>query len=553
MSYCSAAGLSGTLFPGVLFTKIQEGEPITIDTIAMAEKIAGVTFTDSQREMLVEDLIEHLDHYQAIREMNLSNGVAPAFVLKPFRSEEYIRHEGTFQWQPKPVDRPTDADTLAYLSVAELSYLLKNRLVTSMELVDLYMSRLRRYDDVLQAVVTYTEELARKEAADADRELDAGDWRGPLHGVPYGAKDLLSVKEYRTTWGAQPYEHQVLDEDATVVKKLREAGAVLLAKLSLGALAWGDVWYKGQTKNPWNIEQGSSGSSAGPGATVAAGLVGFAIGSETHGSIVSPSTRNGITGFRPSFGTVSRFGAMTLSWTMDKLGPMARSAEDCALIYEAIRGYDPRDATTLETSFPYNATIDITTFRIGYLRDAFEGNDADKTTLETVRKMGVSLIPVAFPDDQPVEAMLLTLDAEAAAAFDELTRSGGTDEMVRQTKNAWPHVFRRSRLMPAVEFIQANRARTLLMQRVDEALRDVDVLISPSFRGGTLAITNLTGHPCVCLPNAFRPLEDAPESPRKRPSSITFIGNLYKDAEVLLLARAYQRVTDFHRRRPPIE
>jgi Asp-tRNA(Asn)/Glu-tRNA(Gln) amidotransferase A subunit family amidase len=354
-----------------------------------------------------------------------------------------------------------------------------------------------------------------------------------------------------------PYKEQVIEADAAVVEKLEAAGAVLVAKLSLGALAWGDVWFGGTTKNPWNIEQGSSGSSAGPGAAVAAGLVGFAIGSDTLGSIVSPSTRNGVTGHRPTFGLVSRHGAMTLSWSMDKLGPMARSALDCALIFDAIRGADLRDPSTLDAPFPFDPSMDVTRLRVGYLAEAFEGDEynnqeADRQALDVLRGLGVTLRPMTLPDDLPVGAMLLTLNVEAAAAFDELTRTGGVDQMVRQGRNTWPHSFRQARYVPAVEFWQANRARTLLMQQMAALMEDVDVFVSPSFRGGTLRITNLTGHPCVCLPNAFHPLDDDPASPRRQPGSITFAGGLYKDAEVLALAHAYQHATDFHRRRPPI-
>jgi len=442
------------------------------------------------------------------------------------------------------------------MTVAELSYLLKTRQVRSVELTELYLARLKRYDPVLKAVITYTEERAMAQAQQADEELDAGHWRGPLHGVPYGAKDLLAVPGYRTTWGAKPYENQVLDVTAAVIEKLDAAGAVLVAKLTLGALAWGDVWFGGQTKNPWNIEQGSSGSSAGPGAAVAAGLVPFAIGSETLGSIVSPSTRNGVTGHRPTFGAVSRYGAMTLAWTMDKLGPMARSAEDCALVFDAIRGHDPRDPSTRDMPFPFDPTFDVRQLRVGYLAEAFEADyenrEADRQTLQVLRELGIDLKPIRLPDDLPVSAMLMTLEVEAAAAFDELTRTGGVDQMVRQGRNTWPHVFRVARFVPAVELLQANRIRTLLMQRMAEVFREVDVFVSPTFGGGTLQITNLTGHPCVCVPNAFHPLKDNPLSPRRRPGSITFIGGLYRDAEVLMLAHAYQQATDFHRRRPPI-
>ena len=460
-------------------------------------------------------------------------------------------------WAPPDVERPADDEALAFMTVAELASLLKSGQVTSRELTELCLARMRRYDLVLEAVVTLTEERARRAAARADEEIAAGNWRGPLHGIPYGAKDLLAVRGYPTTWGATPYQRQMIDEDAAVVAKLDAAGAVLVAKLTLGALAWGDVWFGGTTKNPWNIEEGSSGSSAGPGAAVAAGLVPFAIGSETLGSIVSPSTRNGVTGHRPTFGAVSRHGAMALSWSMDKLGPMARSAEDCALVFDAIRGRDERDPATVTMPFPYDARTDVQALRVGYLKEAFEedydNREADGETLQTLRDLGLDLQPMALPDNLPVDAMLMMLSVEAAAAFDELTRTGGVDEMVRQERNAWPNVFRASRFVPAVEYLQASRARTRLCEEMAETMQAVDVFVSPSFGGQTLGITNLTGHPAVCVPNAFRPVDGQTSgSPRRSPRSITFVGGLYRDADALALAHAYQAATDFHRRRPPV-
>lgn len=558
LAACTALGLSGTLFPGALYAEVRNAEEITKEDIQRAEEVAGLSFTEEQRDMLVEDLNVRLEDFEELRQVDLPNSVPPAFVFDPQISGVTPSDAAsTVQWEPSAIERPADDETLAFMTVAELASLLKSRQVTSMELTELYLRRLKQYDPVLEAVVTLTEDLAREQAARADAELDAGTWRGPLHGVPYGAKDLLSVKGYKTTWGAMPYRDQIIDENAAVIDKLEAAGAVLIAKLTLGALAWGDVWFGGTTKNPWNIEQGSSGSSAGPGSAVAAGLVGFAIGSETLGSIVSPSTRNGVTGHRPTFGTVSRHGAMTLSWTMDKLGPMTRSALDCALVYDVLRGVDNRDPSTVYAPFPFDPNLDVTTLRVGYLKAAFEedysGQQADAATLAVLRNLGVNLQPMALPEDLPVGAMLMTLSVEAAAAFDALTRTGGVDQMVRQERNAWPHTFRSARFVPAVEFLQANRARTLLMQQMAETLQDIDVFISPSFGGGTLRITNLTGHPCVCLPNALNPLEDAADSPRRQPGSITFAGNLYKDAEVLALAHAYQQATDYHRRRPPIE
>ena len=558
IAYCSALGLSGTLFPGALYARVEDDGEITVEAIAAAEQLAGLSFTPEQRELMLEDLRENLESYEALREVELPNRVAPSLVFDPqIGGVRPPEGEGGLRWEPRPVERPADEEALAFMTVAELASLLRSGQVTSRELTELCLSRLKRYDPVLEAVVTLTEARAREAAARADEEIAAGHWRGPLHGIPYGAKDLLAVEGYRTTWGATPYKDQVIDGDAAVIQKLDAAGAVLVAKLTLGALAWGDVWFGGTTKNPWNIEEGSSGSSAGPGAAVAAGLVPFAIGSETLGSIVSPSTRNGITGHRPTFGAVSRHGAMALAWSMDKLGPMARSAEDCALVFDVIRGKDERDPATVAMPFPYDGQMDVRALRVGYLEEAFEedydNREADGETLQALRDLGIDLRPIALPSDLPVEAMLITLGVEAAAAFDELTRTGDVDAMVRQERNAWPNVFRASRLVPAVEYLQANRARTLLCEQMVETMREIDVFISPSFGGQTLGITNLTGHPGVCVPNAFRSVEGQPAgSPRRSPRSITFIGNLYRDAEVLALAHAYQQATDVHRRRPPI-
>lgn len=559
LAHFSSAGLTGTLFPGVLYARAAEAEEITVAMIAEAEKLAGLTFTPEQRELMVEDLNAQRNDLEELRALELPNAVPPAYVFEPSAggpSRAPVAGEDKFVWEPRPVDRPADDESLAYLTVAELSHLLRTRQVSSLELTESYLRRLRRYDPLLKAVVTLTEERARASAIRADEELAAGAWRGPLHGVPYGAKDLLAVSGYPTTWGAMPYRTQVIDEDAAVIERLDEAGAVLVAKLTLGALAWGDVWFGGTTMSPWNVEQGSSGSSAGPGSAVAAGLVGFAIGSETYGSIVSPSTRNGVTGHRPTFGAVSRHGAMTLSWTMDKLGPMARSAEDCALIYDAIRGADARDAGARQIPFVFDRDADVRELRVGYAADLFEeeydNRDADVRTLGVLRELGVRLESVALPST-PVRPLLLTLEVEAAAAFDALTLSGGVDEMVRQGRNTWPHVFRTARFVPAVEYVQANRARTILMRQYEEAIGDYDVFITPTFGGDVLAATNLTGHPCVCLPNAFHPVEDAPLSRRRAPASITFHGGLYRDAAALRLAIAYQDATTFHRERPPIE
>ena len=558
---CSGLGLTG-LFPGALYAQVADEDdeaPITTEHVAAAETLAGLSFTSEERELLVENLNELLGQYEAMRQQNLPNSRAPAVTFDPRRGGAEIpdvppAQDGADVPLP-PVDRPGSAEDLAFASIPDLAHLLRTREVTSVELTELYLERLRRYDDALNAVITYTEERAREAARRADRELDAGEWRGPLHGVPYGAKDLLAVEGYKTTWGAKPYKEQQIDETATVIEKLDDAGAVLVAKLSLGALAWGDVWYDATTKNPWNLDQGSSGSSAGPAAAVSAGCVPFAIGSETLGSIVSPSTRCGVTGHRPTFGAVSRHGAMTLSWTMDKLGPIARSALDCALVYDALRGADPQDPASVAVPFPFEAERDASSLRVGYLKSAFreeyDNKAADQKTLDVLRGLGVDLEPVGWDVDVPVGALLNTLDVEAASAFDELTRSGGIDEMVRQGEDTWPNVFRTARFVPAVEYVQMNRLRVDLMEQAHATLQDLDVLVSPSFGGDTLGITNLTGHPCVCVPNALRPVEEGPEA-RRQPGSISFIAPLYQDQHALTLAHAVQQETDIHTRRPPI-
>ena len=421
------------------------------------------------------------------------------------------------------------------------------------------------------ALILEVDRLGRE--LEADAEIRAGRYRGPLHGIPYGAKDLLAVEGTRTTWGAEPYRTQTIDATATVVRKLTDAGAVLVAKLTLGALAWGDVWYGGMTRNPWRPEQGSSGSSAGPASAVSAGLVPFAIGTETWGSIVSPSARCGVTGLRPTFGRVSRAGAMALSWSMDKIGPICRSVEDCAVVFETIRGADGLDQSVYEAPFAYRPDVDLRGLRIGYLTELFGEKDVDdadsdgeagdedpraaagraldRATLATLRALGAELIPVGNHDtarvrwigDVPVSSLSFVLTAEAAAAFDALTLSDRDELLVRQIRWAWPNVFRASRFIPAVEYIQANRARYLLVQQMSRVMQEIDVYVAPSFGGDNLLLTNLTGHPCVVVPNGFVEPD--------QPHSISFIGDLFDEATVLAVAKAYQDATDFHRQQPP--
>jgi Asp-tRNA(Asn)/Glu-tRNA(Gln) amidotransferase A subunit family amidase len=411
----------------------------------------------------------------------------------------------------------------------------------------MYLARLKKYDPKLHCVVTLTEEIALRQARQADEEIAAGKYRGPLHGIPYGVKDLLAAKGARTTWGSVPFKEQVIDEDATVVRRLNEAGAVMLAKLSMGELAWGDVWFGGKTRNPWNIERGSSGSSAGSASATSAGLVAFSIGTETYGSIVSPSTECGTTGLRPTYGRVSRTGAMALSWSMDKIGPICRNVEDCAIVFNAIYGPDGKDATLYDVPFNYTPDVQLSSLRIGYLKSDFdsvkENREFNDAVFASLRGMGASLIPVALPR-YPVGDMAIILSAEAGAAFDDLTRSGKDDLLVRQIKDAWPNVFRASRFIPAVEYIQANRIRYKLIQDMARMMDSIDVYIAPPFEGDNLLLTNLTGHPCVVLPDGF--------TKEGMPTSITFIGKLFGEATLLAVAKKYQDATSFNRKHPAL-
>jgi Asp-tRNA(Asn)/Glu-tRNA(Gln) amidotransferase A subunit family amidase len=522
---------------------------ITRNTIIEAEKIIGLEFSDTERDSLQPNLVSALNSYEAMRQVEIGNGVMPSLHFDPVPAgRTFSTEQRPVNWNlPGDVAMPGRFADLAFYSVAELSVLIRERKVTSEQLTMLFLDRLKTHGATLEAVITITEELALEQARRADREIASGNYRGMLHGIPYGTKDLLALPGHKTTWGAMPYKDQVIDETATVIRKLEEAGAVHLAKLTLGALAWGDVWYGGQTRNPWNSSQGASGSSAGSASATSAGLVPFAIGSETLGSIVSPATRNGVTGLRPTYGRVSRHGAMALSWSMDKLGPITRSAVDAAIVFNYIHGPDGLDPTVKDLPFNYEPDFDFENLRIGYVKAAFDMEYAsasfDRSTLEVLESLGATLVPVELPE-LPYSELTFILSAEAAAAFDELTRSGQDDLMVRQIRNAWPNVFRAARFIPAVEYIQANRIRTMVIEEMDRRIRDVDVYVSPSFAGGNLALTNLTGHPCVVVPNGF--------TESGSPVSITFMGHLFDEGTVLSLARAYQEATDFHLKRPPL-
>ena len=518
-----------------------------ISTVKKAEKLSGLQFGSADRKLMMEDITSNLENYESIRDLKIPNSVQPSIQFNPAPiGAQFDKIRRPIRWSPVgEVSRPDNLEELAFASVAQLAELIRTRQVNSTELTKMYLSRLKEHGPTLECVVTLTEDLALKQAARADREIAAGKYRGPLHGIPYGAKDLLSVEDYRTTWGATPYKDQMIDDNAAVVKRLEEAGAVLVVKLTLGALAWGDVWFGGKTKNPWNLEEGSSGSSAGSGSATAAGLVAFAIGTETWGSIVSPSTRCGVTGLRPTFGRVSRAGAMALSWSMDKIGPMCRTVEDCAMVFNTIYGPDGQDQSVVDLPFNYRREVDFSNLRFGYFKSAFDEDyptkENDEKVLDVLRGLGADLVPFDLPDF-PVENLSFILSAEAAAAFDELTLSKEDALLVRQERRAWPNVFRASRFIPAVEYIQANRARHMLQQEMAEKMKTVDLYVTPSFGGNNSLLTNLTGHPCVVVPNGFKE--------NGSPTSISFIGQLYDEGTILAVAKAYQDATDWHNQHP---
>ncbi len=523
-------------------------DTITKSDIRAAEKMFGLQFNEAKRDSMLGDLHAQRQSYENLRKTDLANNVVPSILLNPIPVGMTLpKGKSIFGFElPDNVSVPKNQDELAFYSVAELASLIKSKKITSTQLTALYLERLKKYGPILQCVITLTDSLALAQAARADKEIAAGKYRGPLHGIPYGAKDLLSAKKYPTTWGSVPFKKQLIDEDATVIKKLEQAGAVLVAKLTMGELAWGDVWFGGKTRSPWDTSQGSSGSSAGSASATAAGLVAFAIGSETYGSIVSPSTRCGTSGLRPTYGRVSRAGAMALSWTMDKLGPICRSAEDCAIVFNAIYGPDRMDQTVFDVPFRYEPKrINLKKLRIGYVKTDFDSakfwKSFNDSALSVFRYLGASLIPIELPD-YPVDDIVIMLSAESAAAFDDVTRSGKDDMMVRQIKNAWPNSFRASRFIPAVEYIQASRVRSMLIQSMAKLMDTIDVYINPSLEGNSLLLTNLTGHPCITVPNGF--------TEKGTPVSITFTGRLFDEGTVLAVAKIYQEATGFHLKHP---
>jgi Asp-tRNA(Asn)/Glu-tRNA(Gln) amidotransferase A subunit family amidase len=548
-----AAALTAVTGAGAEAQAQEQPEGVTAQDMAAASKLSGRSFTASEREQMARRAAGVRTNLQAIRKAPVTETTEPAALFSArLPSTPVPAGKSSVRVSAGPLPAYSGGvERLAFSTAAELSRLLRARKVTSVQLTRMYLERLKQHGPRLNCLVTLTEELALRQAERADRELAAGKVRGPLHGIPWGAKDILATRGIRTTWGAYPYAEQIFDYDATVVERLEAAGAVLVGKLSTGELALGDLWFGGRTLNPWNTERGSSGSSAGPGSAVAAGLVGFAIGSETLGSIVSPSVENGVTGLRPTFGRVSRFGAMTLAWSMDKLGPMCRGVEDCALVLAAIQGPDGRDGTVEDLPFRWDPTLPLKKIRVGYDRAAFEARrDAERQklyaeVLAALRRLGIEPAPVTLPAQRPEYGPLagITIDVESAASFAKLAESGRLNQLARQGDGAWPNTFRVGSTIPAVDYLQALRVRRLLQREMEQALKDVDVYVTVPFAGPNLVYTNLTGHPTLITRCGFA---------NGLPVSVEFVGNLFREAELLRVAFAYEQATEWHRRHPDV-
>lgn len=545
--------------------------PITRETVDCAEAITGLDFHSAEEEAIARSLNGNLATYQQLRQIEIPHDTEVALSFRPYmpgKKPAGPATPGRVVRYTKPaaatLKRPANLEDVAFWPVTKLAALIERRLVTSTELTQMYLARLERYQPLLNFAVTITKDLALQQAAEADKAIAAGRYKGPLHGIPWGAKDLFATKGIATTWGAEPYINQIPDYDATIVERLRDAGAVLVAKLTMGALAQGDQWFGGRTRNPWNPEAGSSGSSAGPGSATAAGCVGFSIGTETRGSIISPSTVNGVVGLRPTYGRVSRYGAMELSWTMDKVGPMCRTVEDCVLVFNAIYGPDNRDESVVDAAFNWNPAAPLSGYRIGYVRSDFEAQPAGRggggggrgganagqqqaaaaerlknmqQVLTEMQKLGAKLEPVELPN-YPANALSFVLSVESAAAFDDLLRSRGTDTM---TNSSWPATFRANRFVPAVEYIRAQRIRTLLMREWDTFMSQYDAFISSNSAG--LAATNLTGHPAIAVKCGFV---------NNLPQTLMVTGRLYDEAAICRIALAYEQATEWTNRHPTL-
>jgi len=601
VAYFGSIGLGSTLLPGVLWSQIQgqqsQDPAITKEMIASAEEITGLSFTDDERESMIRDLTSMRRDIESLHKEPLDEGILPAIVFNPVPpGKELPKKTQAMMVRSKvPVmARPGSLDELAFAPVTQLAELVRSRKVKPSELTEMYLSRLKRFDPVLHFVVNLTEERARKQAKDADSEISRGKYRGPLHGIPWGAKDLLAVQGYPTTYGAGLYENQTFGYDATVVKRLDAAGAILVAKLTLGSLAQGDQWWKATTRNPWNPETGSSGSSAGPASATSAGCVGFSIGSETNGSITSPSSTCGVAGFRPTFGRVSRAGAMALSWTTDKLGPICRSAEDCALVFDAIQGPDGIDYSVQKYPFNWNANLKLSQLKIAYVKSSFERRAADGTVtpneeamnfLRVIESLGAKPEAIEMPTPNYGYLDNIILNAECGASFEPDTLNGKIKEL--EPYSSWPNTFRGAQFVPAVDYVNANRVRIAAMNQTWDLFSKYDVIVSPQENG---SVTNITGTPSIVVPTGFalpqarfgrggpggrggapgaagagaaggrgaapagpprRPRLPAPSGPPvPLPTAMHIMAPIFQDEKSLVVAHAFEQATDFHKKHP---
>ncbi|MBO0859268.1 MAG: amidase [Chloracidobacterium sp.] len=564
-----AAGLSGVAIAGLDTTSgaaaasaRQAQRQVTKETLHAAEQLIGIELTDAQEAMALPGVNRNLASYEALRKIDVPLDTEPAFAFHPAPpGKKFSAAKMKIKASKTEPPKFNSIEELAFGTVTQLAELVRAKQISPVELTKMYLARLKKYSPALLCVITLTEELALKQAEEAEREIRRGRYRGPLHGIPYGVKDLFATKGIKTTWGAEPFRDQIIDYDSTVVERLREAGAILLAKLSMGALAQGGRWFAGVTRNPWQPEEdriGSSGSSAGSASATSAGLVGFSIGTETLGSIVSPSSRCGVTGLRPTYGRVSRYGAMGLSWTMDKIGPICRGVEDCALVLDSIYGIDGRDITVGDAAFNWNPERPLSQMRIGYVKAEFEGRPPGQRgdqsagderrkvyqeALDALRQAGARLEPIELPQF-PAQSLRIILSAEAATAFDDITRDGRVNQLSGQNPDDWPNSFRTSRFITAVEYIRAQRARALLIREMDSLMSKWDVFVTPAPGSASLLITNLTGHPAVVTKCGFI---------NNLPQAIMFTGNLYDEAAPLRVALAYERATKWHTMHPNLE
>jgi Asp-tRNA(Asn)/Glu-tRNA(Gln) amidotransferase A subunit family amidase len=533
-------------------TPVIHAQDVSVSDIIHTEKMYDLHFTDAKRDSMVNQLNANLKLYQYLHGFNLPNSVPlPNWFDPVLPNMTFNTRQQPITWNiPEHAEMPADTNQLAFYTISQLSSLLRHHRITSVQLTRFFINRLKKYGDTLHCVISLTEDIAMDQAKRADAAFAKGIYKSPLQGIPYGLKDLFAVKGTRTTYGTPPFKDQLIDEDAFVYQQLEKAGAVLIAKLSMGELAMDDIWFGGQTKNPWNLQQGSNGSSAGSASATVAGLLPFAIGTETYGSIVAPSAVCGATGLRPTFGSVARTGGMNLAWTSDRIGPICRNAEDAAIVFAYIHGSDAYDRASRTMPFNYTGNVDLKSIKVAYAKnyiDTLPGNSAEKAVIKTLKDAGMQVMAIDFPSNLHTNDLLTAIwAAESAAAFDPLTRSGKDSEMVQQWQSRYPNMLRSGRFIPAVEYLTICRIRYMVMQQAFPLLSKYDIIIVPSMADEPMALTCLTGNPCITLPAGKAAAGSAPPS-------ITFIGGkLYSESIIAAFAKKFQQLTNYHQQHPPM-